>query len=228
MGFWDGVKRVGMGTATGGLSELGQENPFGMGGALGGLDRSNNEFRGVDPYGNLGGQAQAAGNFADLGQKDFRGLGREAQMQRDALRRLATGQDSYSAEQLRQSLGQNQAAQMSMAAGARPGSAPMAARTAAIQNARMGAGLAGQQSLAGIQERNAAQMALGQMINAGREQELKAALGGRELALGGYGNVEDARTARFGAMMGNPTKNETLIKGVLGGLGAIGGGGGGK
>jgi hypothetical protein len=131
-------------------------------------------------------QAQKAGAFADWSEGNVQGLSAEALAQRDALRRLASGQDSYSAEQLRQNLGQNLAAQQSMAAGARPGNSAMAALNASQNAMRLGSGLAGQQSLAGIAERQAAQKALSDMILGERGQDVQGALGSRGNAIQGY------------------------------------------
>lgn len=154
-------------------------------------------------------QAAKSSGFADQGQADYGQLGGEASAQRDYLRRLASGQDSVSAEQLRQGLAQNQAAQQSMAAGASMRDAPGAGRTAAIQQARLGAGMAGQQSLAGLQERQSAQQALSNMILQQRQQEMNAALQGRQNANAGYGayttpmTPEKSWTEKYGsAIMG--------------------------
>lgn len=171
--------------------------PFGIG-----SDRENSPW--WDPGGQLtsGGQAEkdererkkllyeqsaAAGGFADTAQRGYSQLGGEASAQRDYLRRLAGGQDSVSAEQLRQGLQQNLAAQQSIAAGASMRDAPGAGRTAAIQSARLGAGMAGQQALAGLQERQLAQQSLSNMIMQQRGQDLNAALGSRQTATQGYG-----------------------------------------
>ncbi len=135
----------------------------------------------------LYGQAGAAGQFADQGQASYGQLGGEASAQRDYLRRLASGQDSVSAEQLRQGLQQNLGAQRSLAAGASPQNSTMAARTAAIQSARLGGAMAGQQALAGLQERQSAQQALSNMIMQQRQQDLQAALQSRQTAQQGYG-----------------------------------------
>jgi len=135
----------------------------------------------------LAGQGAAASNFANTGEQGYGAMSTEAQQAREQLRRLAGGQDSLSAEQLRQGLQQNLAAQRSMAASASPQNAAMAARTAAMQMGRLGAGMSGQAALAGIQERNAAQQALAQMIMQGRAQDLQAALGSRQNAISGYG-----------------------------------------
>ncbi len=138
----------------------------------------------------LEGQAGAAGAFADQAQQGYGALGGEAAQQRDYLRRLALGQDSVSAEQLRQGLQQGLATQRSLAAGAAPANAAGAARTAAIQSARLTSGMAGQQAIAGLQERQAAQQALAKMLLEQRQQELQAALNSRQTAIGGYGTVK--------------------------------------
>lgn len=130
-------------------------------------------------------QAQAAAGFANQGQAGYGALTQEAQAARDYLRSIAEGKTSVSAEQLRQGLQQNLAAQRSMAAGAAPQNAAMAARTAAMQSARLGAGLAGQQAVAGLQERQAAQKALADMILGQRGQDIQVGLGGRGLAIQG-------------------------------------------
>lgn len=136
------------------------------------------------------GAGDEAGALATRGQNNFENQGANLTAQQDAFRRLANGQDSLSSEQLRQGLQQNQAAQMSMAAGAAPQNQAMAARTAAIQNARLGYGMSGQQAMAGIQERNAAQGQLSNLMLQQRQQELQASLGGRQAQLAAYGNYK--------------------------------------
>jgi len=113
--------------------------------------------------------AQAQANYAQLGQRGYGAL--------DYLQGQAQGQNSVSAEQLRQGLQQLYGQQRSMAAGASPRNAALAARTASIQSARLGAGMAGQQALAGIAERNQAQQAYAQLLQGLRGQELNASLG---------------------------------------------------
>jgi hypothetical protein len=149
-------------------------------------------------------EAQKASGFADWSEGNVQGLSAEAAAQRDALRRLATGQDSYSAEQLRQNLGQNLAAQQSMAAGARPGNSAMAALNASQNAMRLGSGLAGQQALAGIQERQAAQDALSKMILGERGQDVTGALGSRSNAIQGYigKNQQDNQPSGFMRVLG--------------------------
>lgn len=138
---------------------------------------------------NLNQTGSAANAFADQGQLGYGQMSAEAAAQRDAFRRLASGQDSLSAEQLRQGLSQNMAAQRSMAASASPANAPMAALHAAQNMGRLGAGMSGQAALAGIQERNAAQKALADMILQQRQQDMNVALGSRQNAVGAYGGV---------------------------------------
>jgi hypothetical protein len=137
----------------------------------------------------LFGQGQAAGNFAGVGEAGYGAMSAEAAQQREMLRRQALGQDSLSAEQLRQGLQQNMSAQRSMAASASPSNGPMAALHAAQNMGRQGAGMSGQAALAGIQERAAAQQNLGQSISAQRGQDLQAALGSRQTAVSGFGGV---------------------------------------
>lgn len=132
-------------------------------------------------------QAGAAGGFADQQQGAFVGNQQQAQANIAALQAQANGGSSVSAEQLRQGLQQNLAAQRSLAAGAAPQNAAGAARTAAIQSARLGAGMAGQQAIAGLQERNQAQQALTGAIQGYGQQALSATQGARGQAIQGYG-----------------------------------------
>jgi len=191
MGFNWG--RLGAGLATGGLSELGGIRPL----AEKLAPDTWNQIAG-DPGADaerqrkaqLYGQAGAAGGFADQQQQAFAANQLQGVNNISALQRTASGQNSVSAEQLRQALQQNLAAQRSMAAGASPQNAAMAARTAAIQSGRLGAGLAGQQALAGLQERNQAQQALTGAIQGYGQQALGAAQGARGQAIQAYGAGE--------------------------------------
>lgn len=130
-------------------------------------------------------QVGAAGDFANQGQQGFAQTGAEAAQARGYLRDLAEGRNSVSAEQLRQGLQSNVAAQRAMAASASPANAAMAARTAANNAARLGYGMSGQQAIAGLQERQQAQQMLNQMILQQRQQELEAALQSRSNAING-------------------------------------------
>jgi hypothetical protein len=159
-------------------------------------------------------QAAGAGNFADRGEFGVGQLGAQGQMNIAGLQRLANGQDSIAAEQLRQGLAQNQAAQQSMAAGASPNNAASAARTAAIQMGRQGAALSGQQALAGLQERAQAQGQLASAIQGLRGQDLQAALQGRQTAIAGYGGYNTAMTPE----KSNIEKYGPMVQGFLGAI----------
>lgn len=149
-------------------------------------DESQSTVQKRDDLNNTGNAANA---FANTGEQGYGAMTAEAQQSRDYLRRLASGQESVSAEQLRQGLQQNVAAQRSMAASAAPQNQAMAARTAAMQAGRLGAGMSGQAAIAGLQERRDAQKALADMIMGQRQQDLQAALGSRQNAVGAYGGV---------------------------------------
>lgn len=132
-------------------------------------------------------QGGRAGMFADQAQQGYAAYGQQAQGALAALQRQASGQDSLSAEQLRQSLGQQLAQQRSLAAGASPHNAAGAARTAAIQMGRASTAMAGQQATAGLAERQQANTAYGNLLGTVRGQELSAALQSRSNANAGYG-----------------------------------------
>lgn len=146
-------------------------------------------------------QAQQSSAFADQAQGNYgkatNQLGATYGKLGDSMDYLGgvmRGQNSVSAEQLRHGMQQGVAAQRSMAASASPQNAAMAARTAAMQMGRLGAGLAGQQAVAGLQERNqAAQQygqlgsALGQLQLGARGQDVNAAVNSRDAAMRGLG-----------------------------------------
>lgn len=132
-------------------------------------------------------QGGRAGMFADQSERGYAQYGAQGQGALDQLQAQANGQNSVSALQLRQGLQQNLAAQRAQAASASPQNAAMAARTAAMQSSRLGAGLAGQQAVAGLQERNQAQQQYGAMLQGLRGQDLNAALSSRQNANSGYG-----------------------------------------
>jgi hypothetical protein len=158
--------------------------------------------------GGLRRHASAAGRMATEASQNYRAGGQRIQDTEEMLRRRAMGQDSLSAEQLRQGLQQNVAAQQSMAAGARPSNAAMAARTAAMQTGRLGAALSGQQSMAGIAERQAAANALGNLQIGARGQDVDMATSARGHAMQGYGSIMDNRYGLARAAMGQPTEDE--------------------
>ena len=134
-------------------------------------------------------QGVFASDLANMGQRGFGRLGGEVDALRSALGRQAQGQGLVSGEMLRQGLQQNVAAQHAMSASASPANQAMAARTAAMQAGRLGAGMSGQAALAGMQEQQAAQRALAEVLLQQRQQELNAALGGRQNAIGAYTGV---------------------------------------
>lgn len=103
------------------------------------------------------------------------------------LQGLARGQNSVSMEQLRQGNQQALAAQRSMAAGASPNNAAMAARQAATNMGRLSAGLSGQQAVAGLQERNQAMQNYASLLGGLRGQDAQLTLGGLNAASGAYG-----------------------------------------
>lgn len=150
-------------------------------------------------------QATAASNFANQGQAGYGALGSQLGDQADYLRRTARGENSVSAEQLRQGLGRVISGQQSMAASAAPRDAAMAGLVASRNAANAGSAMAGQQALAGIQERDAAQQALGRLLLEQRAQDMNVALGSRNAATGAYGQVQPGQSwlDRFGgAVMG--------------------------
>jgi hypothetical protein len=141
---------------------------------------------------NLNAQGGAASGFADQGQQGYGAMTEEAKQARDYLRALASGQNSVSAEQLRQGNQQTLSAQRSMAASASPQNGPMAALAAAQNMNRASMGLAGQQAVAGLAERNAAQQGLADMILKQRQQDAQVALDSRGNAISGYGGAKPA------------------------------------
>lgn len=159
-------------------------------GALGKLGSLGDESAStVEKRANLNNQGAMSSWFADQGQGGYQQMGNEATAARDYLRRLGRGEESVAAEQLRQGNQQAMASQRAMAASASPSNGPMAALMAAQNMGRQQAGLAGQQALAGIQERQAANKALMDSILTQRQQDQQVALGARQNAISGYGGV---------------------------------------
>ena len=191
-------------------------------GKLGGLfsPRGSNQ-PGVDSFG-LSGASGQAGRFANVGESGFSRLGGEANQLRGRLERQALGQDSLSREQLRQGLQQQLASYSSMAAGAAPQNQAMSARTAMMGMGRAQSGLSGQAALAGIQERQAANQALGNLLMQERQQDLTAALGARGHQIQGLGTLEQAASSRYGADLQTPTQGERILGAAGGGLSLFG------
>jgi hypothetical protein len=171
-----------------------------------------------DKRNDLNNQGAASAVLADSAGGGYQQLGNEAAGVRGMLNDQASGRVSLSGEQLRQGLQQNMSAQRSMAASASPQNAAMAARTAAIQGGRMGAGMSGQAALAGIQERRSGQDALAKMILEQRQQDANVALGARQNATQAYGGTTPEGTAL--------DKMAPLINGAIGATGMFTKGGG--
>lgn len=154
---------------------------------LGGPNVTGDSPSAVAQRDNLAETGNQASILADRSQENVAALGAEAQAQRQYLKDLSMGRNSVSAEQLRQGLMQQQAQFQSMAAGGAPGSGAMAARNAMMGMGRAGTAFAGNQAMAGLAERNAAQQAWAQAILQARQQDLQAALGARNAATAAYG-----------------------------------------
>lgn len=136
-----------------------------------------------------------AANYGQQNQALNNTYGNMAQTQ-DYLRGQMMGQNSVSAEQLRQGQQSNIAAQRSLAASAAPQNSAMAARTAANNTAKLGYGMSGQQATAGLQERNQAaqnlassQQGMGQLQATARGQDANATNGAYGVAGTAYGNT---------------------------------------
>ena len=166
----------------------------------------------VDPNNDLTAQSRAAGFFANRAQQGYGNLGTEG----DQLRAQIAGRPSVSAEQLRQGLQQQYGMQQSMAASARPGSAPMAARSAMLNAGRASTAMSGQAAVARMQEQQMRDQQLAQMIANQRQQELQAALGARGQSIQGQGMLEQSRTSRYAADKGSPTGTESLVNSIGG------------
>ncbi len=134
-------------------------------------------------------QGAAAGQFANAAEQGYGAMAGEAAAQRDYLRRLASGEESLSREQLRQGLEQNRAAQQSFVASAAPQNQAMAGIVGANNMARAGYGMSGQAATAGIAERQAAHQALANMILQQRQQDASVGLGSRQNAIAGFGGT---------------------------------------
>lgn len=175
----------------------------------------------TNPYRNaLNQNAQQQGQFGQGLQGQYMqnqsGIGGTESM----LRGLAQGQNSVSAEQLRQGLQQAQAQQMSMAASAAPQNQAMAARNAMMNTGNLASGMMGQQALAGLQERQGALNALAQMQMQQSGQNMQGALGFGGLANNAYGTELQNPQKTFGSMLGG------ALGGLAGGFGmGIGKGG---
>lgn len=126
---------------------------------------------------------QGAYDNAGTADRRYGELGGQLGGDLEALRRRANGQDSLSAEALRQGNQQVMAGQRSMAASASPQNNTIAALTASRNAMQASSGLAGQTAQAGIMERQAAQDGLVQAMLRRQQMEAERAAQQRQLAL---------------------------------------------
>lgn len=141
----------------------------------------------------LNGVGAGAMGFAGQTQQNYNNLTGRLDGALNDLQAQARGENSVSAMQLRQAQGTNMAQQRSMAASADPNNAAMAAFGAGNNMARLGYGLAGQQALAGLQERQQAQQAYASLLGQSRGQDLQGTLGGYNAAASVYGGGLNAQ-----------------------------------
>lgn len=131
--------------------------------------------------------AAASGAFADQGQAGYGQMTEEMAKQRAFFDDMMNGRNSVATEQLRQGLQQQQAAQMSMAAGASPQNSAMAARTAMTQTGRNQSAMSGQAAVAQLQERQMAADQLAKLNTSQRGQDIEVGLGSRQNQMTGLG-----------------------------------------
>ena len=195
-------------------------NTGGIAGTLGGWfglgsGDPSNPYR--NAVGNTGAQANAFGNASAAGYGSNQAginntIGNMGATQ-GYFQNQMNGGNSVSAMQLQQGLQQNLAAQQANAASASPQNAAMAARNAAMGMGQAASGLAGQQAVAGLQERNQAAQLLSQSQQ--NQGQLQLGQSGQNMqgALGGYGASNQA----YGAALGTP--QQTLAPMLGAGIG---------
>ena len=166
--------------------------------------------------GSMGELGQGAAGFAGQAQQNYSDMTGRLGGALDNLQGQMNGQNSVSALQLHQALQQNLANQQAMAAGANPNNAPGAARTAAIQMGQLGGGLAGQQAVAGLQERNQAGQLYASLLGAARGQDLQGTLGGYNAATGAYSGAAGAYGGGATAQANAPTLGGSALGAVEG------------
>lgn len=197
-------------------------NPFnqehGLGGALNSLGLNGPSKGTKEQVGLMNQVGGNVGQLADNAHVNYQQLSDRLYGSLNDLQAQAQGKNSISALQLQQAQRANLAQQRSMAAGAAPGNAAMAARQAANNMARLGYGLSGQQAIAGLAERNQAQQAYANMLGQARGQDLQG-------ALGAYGTQVQAYGGGANAQANAPTLGGSILGGIegLAGLGVLGG-----
>lgn len=183
--------------------------PFRMAGDS--LDRTNNQWRDVDPRGDLRREGTAASDFANRAEHGFATRGTGMQYVADRLDKQARGDDLQSTAMLNAALQKIQNQQRSAVSGAAPSNQAMAARNAMRNMADASAGAAGDAARAGIMERHSANQALGALLGNMRAQDLQAILGSRGQGINAFGTIEGARTGRFQGATGVPTQGESML-----------------
>jgi hypothetical protein len=180
-------------------------------GALGiGSGDPSNPYR--NALGGQGGVGQTASGLAATATGNYTNATNALGSQQSYLQGQMQGQDSVSMQQLQQGLQQNLATQQSMAASANPNNSAMAARNAAQNMGQAANGLAGQQAVAGLQERNQATQNLSNLNLGMQSNASQTALGGLNAATGAYGTA-----------LGTPQKTwGSTIGGALSGLASAG------
>lgn len=176
--------------------------------------RPTSKYGEVDQDGRISQFADMADNRAGASWNDYQGASKRLRRTEGLFRDRAQGRNLVSSEMLRQGLMQNRAAMQSAAAGARPGNSAMAARTAMMQGARMGAGLSGQQALAGAQEAAAAAGQLGNIQMGQMQTHGKMSLGQSGMQSGALLGLEGQKTSRYAADMGVPSPYATMAQGA--------------
>ncbi len=193
----------------------GNDNP--VLGDMGAPSRTGGEYEGVNQGNfNLPGYQQRNDQLGAYAQQYAADPFRQQQQGlAGMLMAQAQGQNSLSAEQLRQNTQRLQGQQQSMAAGARPQNQGMASRLAMQNAGQLGASMSGQQAMAGIAERNAAAQSLGGVLQGARGLDQSAYLGAQGMGMQNAGlqqagmmGYEGQRTQRYGAAMGVPTQGE--------------------
>lgn len=155
----------------------------------------------IDQRNNLNAQGSAAGSWADENQDNARRQGAMSQDMYNAMGDQASGKTSISREMLQQGLQQQYGQQRSMAAGASPQNAAMAARTGAMNMGRASSNMSGQAAVAGMQEQQAAREQQGRFLQNWRGQDMAAAQGARGQSIGAYQGItpEKSNVEKFGS-----------------------------
>ena len=202
MGVWDSIVNGGKwagGKFIGAHEQLAQ----GVGLLPSEADKRAEEFSEVDPHGYLQQGVNSARYDAAQDRLNFRSGGQDQRgLIRSMQARINSGQ-TVSGEIMRQGMQQTLANQQSHAAGAAPQNSAMAARNAAMNIGRANTAMAGQQAIAGMQERIASEQALGQLMQQRRQADLQSMTNNNQLGFQNAQAIENARTQRAVPQGGN-------------------------